>query len=194
MKNIKESGITLIALVVTIIILLILAGVTIGVATNNSGLFEKAKLATDEYNNKAQLEEIELSKITKQIDYEINSSTRESSFKRTRLWTNNPTASDVNTGTVTGEIALSDSIENYDAIRIVIQKYDTNGPFGTESLTVFNNEYYSDTYYGTTQYHGFTIRNGEYFYFGFDNTKPTKLCIGYLVGDVKLVSVEGINF
>ena len=37
MKSVKEKGITLIALVVTIIILLILAGVTIGVATNGTG-------------------------------------------------------------------------------------------------------------------------------------------------------------
>ena len=50
-KSLKEKGITLIALVVTIIILLIIAGVTIGVATNGTGLFEKAKLATDKYSN-----------------------------------------------------------------------------------------------------------------------------------------------
>lgn len=54
MKKIKiknnENAITLIALVVTIIILLILAGVTIGVATNGTGLFEKANSAKERQN------------------------------------------------------------------------------------------------------------------------------------------------
>lgn len=40
----NQKGITLVALVVTIIILLILAGITIAELTG-SGLFEKAKLA-----------------------------------------------------------------------------------------------------------------------------------------------------
>ena len=40
MRSLKEKGITLIALVVTIIILLILAGVTIGMITGNRGLFD----------------------------------------------------------------------------------------------------------------------------------------------------------
>ena len=75
MKNtINKKGITLIALVVTIIILLILAGVTVGLATNGTGLFEKAKLATEEYNNKAQQEETELLKASNEIDnYTIGS-------------------------------------------------------------------------------------------------------------------------
>ena len=40
-----EKGITLIALIVTIIILLILAGVTISIVTGNQGIFGKAKIA-----------------------------------------------------------------------------------------------------------------------------------------------------
>ena len=69
MKNtIREQAITLISLVVTIIILLILAGVTIGVATNGTGLFEKAKLATDKYNNSVEKENDEITKSTNQIN------------------------------------------------------------------------------------------------------------------------------
>ncbi len=37
----KDRGITLIALVITVIILLILAGTAISISINNSGLFEK---------------------------------------------------------------------------------------------------------------------------------------------------------
>lgn len=68
MKKTKEKGITLIALVVTIIILLILAGVTIGIATNGTGLFDKAKLATDKYNNEVDKENYELGQATNYIE------------------------------------------------------------------------------------------------------------------------------
>lgn len=47
-KKKKENGITLVALVITIIILLILAGISIAQLTGN-GLFEKAKLAKEKY-------------------------------------------------------------------------------------------------------------------------------------------------
>ena len=47
----REKGITLIALIVTIIVLLILAGVTINLAVNNQGIFNKAKTATRAYKN-----------------------------------------------------------------------------------------------------------------------------------------------
>ena len=45
----NEKGITLIALVVTIIILLILAGVTISLAITNGGLFDKTRSAANQY-------------------------------------------------------------------------------------------------------------------------------------------------
>ena len=48
----KNKGITLVALVITIIILLILAGITISSLTN-TGLFEKAKEARDKTANAA---------------------------------------------------------------------------------------------------------------------------------------------
>ena len=51
-KNIK--GITLIALVITIVVLLILAGISISALTQ-TGLFEKTKQAEQKYEN-AQVE------------------------------------------------------------------------------------------------------------------------------------------
>lgn len=53
MKNTK--GITLVALVVTIIILLILAGITI-LKLTGSGLFENAKLSEEKYKNAQEIE------------------------------------------------------------------------------------------------------------------------------------------
>lgn len=52
----KERGITLIALIVTIIVLLILAGVTISLAIKDQGIFNKAKTAGNTYT-KAQANE-----------------------------------------------------------------------------------------------------------------------------------------
>lgn len=50
-KNEKNKGITLIALIITIIILLILAGVTINMALGENGLFKKSQEAVQRYKN-----------------------------------------------------------------------------------------------------------------------------------------------
>ena len=55
----KEKGITLIALVVTIIILLILAGVTLNIALSDGGLFNKTQEAAEKYKQ-AQSDEQEM--------------------------------------------------------------------------------------------------------------------------------------
>lgn len=78
MKNIiktsrSNKAITLIAMVITIIVLLILAGVTIGFAINNTGLLKKAKISTDEYNNSVNKENNELEKMIGYIDSNRNS-------------------------------------------------------------------------------------------------------------------------
>ena len=52
----RQNGITLVALVITIIILLILAGISIA-TLSNTGLFGKATNATTEYEN-ARLNEL----------------------------------------------------------------------------------------------------------------------------------------
>ena len=74
-QKMKERGITLIALVVTIVILLILAGVTLNIALSNNGLFNKAKTAADEYNQKSLEEELQILFAEKQMEnYENKSS------------------------------------------------------------------------------------------------------------------------
>jgi len=64
----REKGITLIALIVTIIVLLILAGVTISLAVSNQGIFNKAKTATRSYKNAATEEEESLAVAENEID------------------------------------------------------------------------------------------------------------------------------
>ena len=64
----REKGITLIALIVTIIVLLILAGVTINLAVNNQGIFNKAKTATRAYKNASENEQTGLDEADKEIE------------------------------------------------------------------------------------------------------------------------------
>lgn len=66
MKNItklrkKEEGITLIALIITIIILLILAGITIATLTGENGILRKAETAKENNNKESALEKIKIS-------------------------------------------------------------------------------------------------------------------------------------
>lgn len=55
-----QKGITLVALVVTIIVLIILAGVSIALVLSDNGLVNKAKYGANEYKTKANVEQGEL--------------------------------------------------------------------------------------------------------------------------------------
>jgi len=66
MKNMK--GITLIALVITIVVLIILAGVAISLSVGENGIFNKAKYASETYSNEQEKEKIEIGKYPNQID------------------------------------------------------------------------------------------------------------------------------
>ena len=59
----KEKGITLIALVITIIVLLILAGVSIAMLTGENGILSQAQRAKTETENAAKQEEEDLAKL-----------------------------------------------------------------------------------------------------------------------------------
>ena len=64
----SDKAITLIALIVTIIVLLILAGVTINLAVNNQGIFNKAKTATRTFKNASENEQTGLDEANKEIE------------------------------------------------------------------------------------------------------------------------------
>ena len=63
-KNKKERGITLIALVVTIVVLLILAGVSISLVLNNNGVISKAQEAKNRYAEAQTNEEKQLNEVS----------------------------------------------------------------------------------------------------------------------------------
>ena len=65
--NIKEKGITLIALVITVVILIILATVTLNVVLGEGGLIERAQLAKDMSLNATAAEEEGLAKLEEEF-------------------------------------------------------------------------------------------------------------------------------
>ena len=67
----NSRGITLIALVVTIIVLLILAGTTYTLVIGNDGIFNKAQNATEKYENSARNEQKDMNSMATLIDHYI---------------------------------------------------------------------------------------------------------------------------
>jgi len=67
-RLVSTRGITLIALVFTIVILIILAGVAISLSLGENGIFSKALQAKQQYVNEQAKEETEIAKITNEID------------------------------------------------------------------------------------------------------------------------------
>ena len=74
MKSIKEKrGITLIALAVTIVVILILAGVTIDVTLGENGILNKSKEAADRMNNLVKEDEAELNELLNELNETMDS-------------------------------------------------------------------------------------------------------------------------
>ena len=85
----KERGITLIALIITIIILLILAGVTINVILGENGLFSIAKQAGEDYKQAGAREKLEAVLVELQADKITKPDYNEKDYIDNRLKQNN---------------------------------------------------------------------------------------------------------
>ena len=73
--NKSEKGITLIALVVTIVVLLILAGVSLSLVLGENGLINKAKEGRDKYAEATKNEQSELNKVDEWLEENVGGST-----------------------------------------------------------------------------------------------------------------------
>lgn len=73
-ENKKNKGITLIALVVTIVVLLILTGITINLVFNDNGVIGKAREAAEETEKSAMKDQEEIAKVADNIDEIFNNS------------------------------------------------------------------------------------------------------------------------
>ena len=71
----QEKGITLIALVVTIVVLLILAGVSVNALFGNSGIIEKAKEAQNKMDKATENDQKEINELTNWLDNQVNGTT-----------------------------------------------------------------------------------------------------------------------
>ena len=70
MKN--QKGITLIALVITVIVLLILAGTAITIAVNGDSIFVKANTAVNAYNAKVEEQQTNITALENEFDTYYN--------------------------------------------------------------------------------------------------------------------------
>ena len=71
MKQERQAGITLVALVITVVVMLILAGVAIAAVVDGDGLFSKTRQAAETYENAADKEGYMLENLMGQIDHYI---------------------------------------------------------------------------------------------------------------------------
>ena len=68
----QQKGITLVALVITIVVLIIIAGVTISITLGQSGLFNRAHTAANEYKKAANDEKMYLTNVEHYINGELH--------------------------------------------------------------------------------------------------------------------------
>ena len=71
----NQKGITLIALVITIVVLLILAGVSINALFGDSGIIDRAKEAQNETNKATERDKKEIKELSNWLDSKINGTT-----------------------------------------------------------------------------------------------------------------------
>ena len=73
-QEFKERGVTIMSLDITIIVLLILSGITIKLALDDNGIIKQSKLASEQYQNKALQEQFALNQAEQEIEKASNSS------------------------------------------------------------------------------------------------------------------------
>ena len=71
----SEKGITLVALIITVVVMLILAGVAIAAVVDGDGLFSKTRQAAETYENATDEESYMLTNLIGQIDHYIKDET-----------------------------------------------------------------------------------------------------------------------
>ena len=126
----KSKGITLIALIITIIILVILAGVTISTLTGENGLLVRAKQAKKAHIQSEMLEQLTLALNELQVDKEGNASLDDV----TQEWINTVISKDYNS-----QIKEDAS---FDGKMVVMNKNDVTGKFLiSQKLEISKTEY-----------------------------------------------------
>ncbi len=195
----KEKGITLIALVVTIIVLIILVGVSINLVLGENGIIEKAKFAKEQTERAKTNEEIGLNETAKYIK-DIESGNGGSSIPDSTLTTKDLTAgvyikydtgvSSVGTNGVVTCRVLYDASSQY-GLQIITDKNIADVTLGgsdwatgsvsyNNAITTLNNEagkYLNKTYVTDARCVGSvpTNKNGTFTNKNSENAGPVQL-------------------
>ena len=90
MKSLKKElksngGITLVALVVTIIVLIILAGVSISLVLGNNGIIKKAREAKENYIEAAEEEDVAIHALEDEMNQKIEENQKNLCHGRTNV-------------------------------------------------------------------------------------------------------------
>ena len=184
--NRSEKGITLIALVVTIVVLLILAGVSISLVLGENGLINKSKEARDKYAEAYENEQSELNKVDEWLEENIGGSTGGGTQELPSTGETKPylpgydfhqvSGTDLNNGLVIedGEgnqyvwIEVPRTTTVYPTAGINITEFTTDEYTKIENdLHLYTNTYrkgtrYTDTYYADTDNTGWFASATEY--------------------------------
>ena len=123
----QEKGITLIALVITIIVMLILTGVTISLLLDDDGIITKAKQVGVEQKNSELQEKANLAALSIKMDL---------------MSSGNKFETEDNASDITGDSELTNTISDN---RVIYNYLETHGyiPYGEENFIVeYNGEKY----------------------------------------------------
>lgn len=74
-QQLKEHGVTMLSLVITIVVLLILSGITIKFALDDNGIIKQSRLASEKYKNSTLQEQIALNEAIKEMSKASDEST-----------------------------------------------------------------------------------------------------------------------
>ena len=177
-KDMRQKGITLIALVITIIVLLILAGVTIATLTGDNGILTKAQEASDRTGEANAREQVQLAVAGSYgTDGEINYDDLNNELKKIDGLTYN--GNPISDSNKIGSLPATVNVDGYDVT------INEDG-----SVTVGNNAG-GDTETGETVVDGVTIPEGFYYV---DGTKETGIVISDVEGDDLNNSKQGNQF
>ena len=207
-KNLKlkmkeNKAITLIALVITIVVLIILAGVLISLTLGNNGLFNKAKLGKEKYANAQDYEETEIAKVSNEIDtFTRAGGTGGSNYKRTLLYPANKStyspANVENTGSGDVEYTLNDSYTNYEYLLVECNYHSSSGnywvgtvlnPIITEDIIQTDTFLKNTTEHPNTSFSAFVATGYIGWYFPSNTT--------FRIGEkdkAEITRIYGINF
>ena len=179
----NQTGITLIALVVTIVVLLILAGVSVNALFGNSGIIEKAKEAQNKMDNATENDQKQIGELTNWINNQVNGTTGGNNTTTNKLSALVGTVVDKNTkaedaygnkitipkgfkilphGTIAGSATYTYSGDNIPAVQdgIVIENGTDGNQFVWVPVGTIKNKNNTTNTITLGRYSDFTMTNG----------------------------------